>query len=46
VFVFGNGEHLLFGQAAEGDAILQRNHVRARLLITSYWQMPCIVAAA
>ena len=33
VFVLGNGEHLLFGQAAEVDAILQRNHVRARLLI-------------
>ena len=33
VFVFGNGEHLLFGQAAEVDAILKRNHVRARLLV-------------
>jgi hypothetical protein len=33
VFVLGNGEHLLFGQAAESDAILERNHVRARLLI-------------
>jgi hypothetical protein len=38
VFVFGNGEHLLFGQAAEGDAIFQRNHVRARLLMkASRW---------
>jgi hypothetical protein len=25
VFVLGNGEHLVFGQAAEGDAILERN---------------------
>jgi hypothetical protein len=33
VFVFGNGEHLLFGQAAEGDTIFQRNHVCARLLM-------------
>ena len=33
VFVLGNGEHLLFGQAAEVDAILKRNHVRARLLV-------------
>jgi hypothetical protein len=26
VFVLGNGEHLLFGQAAESDAVFQRNH--------------------
>jgi hypothetical protein len=28
VFVLGDGEHLLFGQAAEPDAILKRDHVR------------------
>ncbi len=28
VFVLGDGEHLLFGQAAEPNAILKRDHVR------------------
>ena len=28
VFMLGDGEHLLFGQAAEPDAILKRDHVR------------------
>ena len=32
VFVFGDGKHLFFGQAAERDAIFQRDHVRAGLL--------------
>lgn len=32
VFVLGDGKHLFFGQAAERDAIFQRDHVRARLL--------------
>jgi hypothetical protein len=27
VFALSNGEHLLFGQAAEGNAILKRNYV-------------------
>jgi hypothetical protein len=30
VFMFSNGKHFLIGQAAESDAIFQRNHVRAR----------------
>ena len=29
VFVFGDGKDLFFGQAAERDAIFQRDHVRA-----------------
>jgi hypothetical protein len=30
VFVFGDGEHLLFGQAAQRDAIFKRDHVLGR----------------
>jgi hypothetical protein len=28
VFVLGDGEHLLFGQAAQTNAILKRDHIR------------------
>jgi hypothetical protein len=34
VFVFGDGKHLFFGQAAECDTIFQRDHARARILKT------------